>query len=1187
MNYTATLVFLLLSGFLGAQTNLSGVINQYAAVTDYSACSARLTVDDATGFNPGDPIIIMQMRGLSLNETNTSSFGEVNFAASNNAYWEHAEIASISGNDLFLVNIPDNDIDPTQTVQIISYPQFTDAITNGTVSAQPWNGQTGGVVAFSVTGTLELVNDIDVSGQGFRGGQLQVVTSGCNFAVPVDDYFFDANDWQGAAKGESAAEFVTDKENGRGKWGTGGGGGNDHNAGGGGGANFGAGGQGGRQIPESFFGCKGNFPGLGGVTSGLVGRFLGGGGGAGHVDNAGVGSGGANGGGIVIIDANEIVVNGATGVRIFANGADANDTNGDGAGGGGGGGVISVRAQTITPGGLSLFAEGGKGGDNVGNATRCNAPGGGGGGGLIQHLPAAGFDQVSVAGGSSGVVTGSLAECSNATNEAQDGTDGTIDNVFFLSEGTLSPDPFQITQALPGTIPVCEGASVELSIVAQGNDLSYQWQQFDGTNWVDLNNGGTFNNVTTPTLQLINVPANFDDLQLRVVVTNNCDGTTLESATTLSVIALPNPSFTATDNGSLSVDFSASGTGGFGVQWDFGDMTGTATDPNTTYTYANPGTYTVTLTVFTPCGPIEVNQVVSVAAANVAPTALFSFDAIAGCNPLVINFQNGSTGTNNTYEWTFPGGNPTTSTDPNPTVTYTNSGTFTFTLVATNSAGSDSNQQTASITVDQAPTVPSFTATTNSLDVDFSVDLPEMGVTYTWNFGDASPTTTGPDVTHTYASAGNYPVTLTATNDCGTQTTTQTVTVEILVAPPVALFTFSETNGCTPLSVDFSNGSTGNGNTYAWTFENGTPATSTDPNPTVIFNQTGTFDVTLTATNTGGTSTSTQQLIVIVGQGPLVPQDNITTNGLSISYAVTNVQPGTQYSWDFGDNAGTATSTNGAYVYASPGNYTVILTATNNCGSETISVPVTVQEIQIIAIDATITAGCAPLLVSFQNQSMPTAPVIEWNFAGGDPATSTDSAPQVLYEEPGSYDVTVTVQTASGPQTLTFNDYIQLEQQPIANFNFTLDGPTVQFQNFSQFADAYSWNFGDGSTPSSAFSPTHTYTQNGLFEINLVASNAFCGSGLTIPVLIDGVVSTEDLERELGLRVFPNPVRDQLYIRVDEAFDQGALYGSDGERITILVPGTDTIDFTRLPSGVYLLELQFNQSSITKRIVKP
>src|SRR5690606_10832820 len=126
-------------------------------------------------------------------------------------------------------------------VQVIRVPRYnTLTVDGGTITALPWNGLRGGVVALEVNGLTSLINggSIDVTGLGSRGGLLdnQSGYGALNFAYNAQT--------EGGEKGESIAGFGPDYaplggRYGRGAPANGGGGGNAHNAGGGGGANAG------------------------------------------------------------------------------------------------------------------------------------------------------------------------------------------------------------------------------------------------------------------------------------------------------------------------------------------------------------------------------------------------------------------------------------------------------------------------------------------------------------------------------------------------------------------------------------------------------------------------------------------------------------------------------------------------------------------------------------------------------------------------------------------------------------------------------------------------------------------------------------------------------------------------------------------------------------------------------------
>src|SRR5207253_1301343 len=84
--------------------------------------------------------------------------------------YEMVKISSISGNIIHLTSSLMKLYDPAGKVQIISYPSYTNAVVTDTLTALPWNGTIGGILALRVTDTLTLNSDIILNGTGFRGG---------------------------------------------------------------------------------------------------------------------------------------------------------------------------------------------------------------------------------------------------------------------------------------------------------------------------------------------------------------------------------------------------------------------------------------------------------------------------------------------------------------------------------------------------------------------------------------------------------------------------------------------------------------------------------------------------------------------------------------------------------------------------------------------------------------------------------------------------------------------------------------------------------------------------------------------------------------------------------------------------------------------------------------------------------
>jgi Zn-dependent metalloprotease/plastocyanin len=157
------------------------------------------------------------------------------------------------------------------------------------------------------------------------------------------------------------------------------------------------------------------------------------------------------------------------------------------------------------------------------------------------------------------------------------------------------------------------------------------------------------------------------------------------------------------------------------------------------------------------------------------------------------------------------------------------------------------------------PPVANFTGTPLTgpapLTVVFTDTSSNTPTSWSWNFGDGG-TSTLKNPSHQYTTQGTYTVTLTAANAYGSDSETKTNYITV-TAPqaPVAAFVGSPTTVSVGGTVTFTDQSTNSPTSWAWTFEGGTPATSTAQNPTVTYSAAGTYDVTLVATNAQGSDT--------------------------------------------------------------------------------------------------------------------------------------------------------------------------------------------------------------------------------------------------------------------------------------------------------------------------------------------
>lgn len=437
--------------------SVSGVVNSYFAVTAIDAPANMLTVSDAAGLYNGEPVLVIQMKGATINSGNTASYGTIT-AINDAGNYEFNTVCSVSGNDVTLQNKLVNAYDPTGSVQLVTYASYSTVTVSGTINAQPWSSATGtgGVVVLAATNSITLNANIDVSGQGFQGGVLEnyaIPPYNCSWSVTVSGYYYNdpgSGFYTAGTKGEGIADMIAGEPDGMGMLANGGGGGDNSNSGGAGGGNYGSGGAGGQRAGETFFDCHAQYPGIGGTSLAPYGYnaaanriFMGGGGGSGEENNA-VGEPGANGGGIIILSAPTIVAGGG---QLLANGLqptnpanvpDPLEAQGDGGGGGGAGGTIILNATTIS-GTISASANGGQGSNSSAYVNDCTGPGGGGGGGMIwaagASFPAA--VTASVNGGANGVVSAlnTKASCRGASNGATSG------GVGLAQSGYVAPVP--------------------------------------------------------------------------------------------------------------------------------------------------------------------------------------------------------------------------------------------------------------------------------------------------------------------------------------------------------------------------------------------------------------------------------------------------------------------------------------------------------------------------------------------------------------------------------------------------------------------------------------------------------------------------------------------------------------------------------------------------------------------------
>ncbi len=561
------------------------------------------------------------------------------------------------------------------------------------------------------------------------------------------------------------------------------------------------------------------------------------------------------------------------------------------------------------------------------------------------------------------------------------------------------------------------------------------------------------------------------------LVASNAAGSDTHSET---VIVNPDPTanFTYAISGN-TLNFTNTSTNAISYSWNFGDGNNdTATNPS--HTFAVAGTYTVVLTTTNACGTDTHTETITI---GLAPAAAFTADATSGCTPLNVQFTDISTNNPTTWAWTFSGPVTLNSNVQHPNMAFTVLGTYDVTLTVSNALGSNSTTQTAYITVNDIPTA-GFTYAISGNTLNFT-NTSTDATSYSWGFGDGNNDTAS-NPSHTFSEAGTYTIVLTATNECGSDSYTETVSVG---GAPNPAFSSDITSGCTPLNVQFTDISTNNPTTWAWTFSGPVTLNSNVQHPNMTFAVPGTYDVTLTVGNALGNNSTTQTAYITVSD---VPTANFTytTMGNTLNFTNTSIDA-TSYSWNFGDG-NNDTVDNPSHTFGTAGIYTVVLTTTNACGSDTRTESITIGGNPVAAFTANATSGCTPLNVQFTDMSTNSPAAWSWTFSGPTTLTSNVQHPNMTFTISGTYDVALTVSNVFGNDFIIQSGYIVISDVPNAGFTYTITGNTVDFTNTSTDATSYSWNFGNGNTDV-ASNPSYTFDEVGTYTVVLTATNE-CGS---------------------------------------------------------------------------------------------
>lgn len=331
-------------------------------------------------------------------------------------------------------------------------------------------------------------------------------------------------------------------------------------------------------------------------------------------------------------------------------------------------------------------------------------------------------------------------------------------------------------------------------------------------------------------------------------------------------------------------------------------------------------------------------------------------------------------------------------------------------------------------------------------------------------------------------------------------------------------FTTSATNGCPGLTVNFTDQSTGGVASHYWDFDG--LGTSTAANPTQVFTVPNIYNVKHIVRNAGATSTDTCFVQIQVYAPPVVNFASGNTEGCNnpchtvnfVNQSAPGSAPILEYVWDFGDGSlaesASPSAPNASHCYNAIGNYPVILIArdANGCQSDTTKNNfVTIRTAPTANITANPTSACtAPTVVNFSGSgTSPNGGSLTYTWAFGNGGTAAGQTATQVYQT-GIYTATVTALDPIGC-TATATQNIQIT--PItADFGasaYTVcRGLPVQFTDSSNYASAWSWNFGVPSGTSTQRNPSYTFNANGTYTVTLTATYNGCTGSVSKTITV-------------------------------------------------------------------------------------
>lgn len=639
---------------------------------------------------------------------------------------------------------------------------------------------------------------------------------------------------------------------------------------------------------------------------------------------------------------------------------------------------------------------------------------------------------------------------------------------------TLTVNPIPTSSFTVNPTGVCVGEQTTLTYTGTGGaGATYNWTYGTGT----ITPGGT-----SAGAQQVSWNASGNQNVGLTVTENGCVSTTTTQAVT--IFPTPTATFTITPAVCPGVNattaYTGTGTAAATYAWSFdsGNATsgGSASGPYTV-NWNTSGTKNVSLVVTeNGCSSQPLTHTVTV---YQTPSSSFTaLSPVCENSPSTVSYIGGA-GATATYNWSFPGATPVSSSSGGPlNVTWATAGSYFLNLTVTEN-GCPSLPTQVQVVVNPIPTS-TFTASTpvcldGASTVSYTGTAPVNAI-YNWNFNDGLPNTTvGPGpIDVEWNTTGVKTISLSVVS-LGCQSLSSSQTITVLGLPTVNAGPDHEVCSGAVASI----GSPGlPGHTYQWTPIVGLTDPTQPQGSIQLYNN--------------STSTQTYQFILTANDGQCLAADSMLFSVTAPPFVSFSVPPGqclngnsfsfeaqgdftntADFIWNFGANASIPSSSvvNPSNIsFNTTGSQTISLQIDDSgCFSNLYTADVVVYPEPTADFYAEFTTGCLPLKVDFINLSTgPSNMIYSWNFGTGNPSAS--ESPSFNYEEQGVYDVSLNVITSHGcSSSKDRKEYIVVNPVPKAGFELvqleaTVIEPSISFNSTATFADSVWYVISTGDT---------------------------------------------------------------------------------------------------------------------------